>query len=178
ATLPFEFYSGAGGGPSLSQLAPSYQAKVSFSFSGFTTLANGAKVPLETPHRVTPDIAMLADPYTGFLTGETYTKAGDPTFDGFCQSLSSKTEYCEIGIGGTSLAAPTFAGVLALVNQARFDRKKPAIGFVNPALYTLKVGAPGSTSTPIADVRPPTQPAAVLRGYSNDQTMVRVVTMN
>jgi hypothetical protein len=40
------------------------------------------------------------------------------------------------------------------------------------------VGAPGSTSTPIADVRPPAAPAAVLRGYSNDQTEVRVVTMN
>ncbi len=178
ATLPFTFYSGAGGGPSLSQLAPSYQARVPYRLSGFTTLKDGSTVPLETPHRVTPDIAMVADPYTGFLTGETYTKAGDPTFDGFCKSLSSTTEYCEIGIGGTSLAAPSFAGVLALVNQARFDRNKPAIGFVNPALYTLAVGAPGSTSTPIVDVRPPSAPTAVLRGYSNDQTRVRVVTMN
>jgi subtilase family serine protease len=178
AELPFAFYGGAGGGPSLSQLAQSYQAKVPYSLSGFTTLKNGAKVPLQTPHRVTPDIAMVADPYTGFLTGETYTKAGDPTFDGFCKSLSSTTEYCEIGIGGTSLAAPAFAGVLALVNQARFAKGKPAIGFVNPALYRLPIGAPGSTSAPIVDVRPPTQPAAVLRGYSNDQTEVRVVTMN
>jgi subtilase family serine protease len=179
AELPFAFYSGAGGGPSLSQLAPVYQeAKVSYSLSGFTTLTNGTKVPLETPHRVTPDIAMVADPYTGFLTGETYTKAGDPTFDGFCKSLSAKTEYCEIGIGGTSLAAPTFAGVLALVNQARFAKNKPAIGFVNPALYTLPVGAPGTASAPIIDVQAPATPTAVLRGYSNDQTKVRVVTMN
>jgi subtilase family serine protease len=177
--LPFAFYSGSGGGPSLSQLAPDYQeAKVPYSLAGFTTLTNGSKVPLETPHRVTPDIAMVADPYTGFLTGETYTKAGDPTFDGFCKSLSAATEYCEIGIGGTSLAAPTFAGVLALVNQARFARKKPAIGFVNPALYTLAVGAPGTTSAPIIDVQAPAQPTAVLRGYSNDQTEVRLVTMN
>jgi subtilase family serine protease len=179
AELPFAFYSGAGGGPSLSQLAPTYQeAKVSSSLSSFTTLTNGAKVPLETPHRVTPDISMVADPYTGFLTGETYTKAGDPTFDGFCKSLSAKTEYCEIGIGGTSLAAPTFAGVLALVNQARFAKKKPAIGFVNPALYTLPIGAPGTASAPIIDVQAPKLPTAVLRGYSNDQTEVRVVTMN
>jgi subtilase family serine protease len=179
AELPFAFYSGSGGGPSLSQLAPVYQeAKVSYALSGFTTLANGSKVPLETPHRVTPDIAMVADPYTGFLTGETYTKAGDPTFDGFCKSLSATTEYCEIGIGGTSLAAPTFAGVLALVNQARFAHDKPAIGFVNPVLYTLPVGAPGTTSAPIIDVQAPKLPTALLRGYSNDQTEVRVVTMN
>ncbi len=176
--LPFAFYSGAGGGPSLSQIAPGYQANVPFKMSGFTTLEKGTSVPFETPHRVTPDIAMVADPYTGFLTGETYTKAGDPTFDGFCKSLSATTEYCELGIGGTSLAAPSFAGVLALVNQARFDSGKPAIGFVNPALYTLAVGAPGTTAAPITDVRPPAQPTALLRGYSNDQTEVRVVTMN
>jgi subtilase family serine protease len=178
AALPFTFYSGAGGGPSLGQLAPAYQANVAYSLSGFTTLANGASVPLETPHRVTPDIAMVADPYTGFLTGETYTKAGDPTFDKFCKSLTATTEYCEIGIGGTSLAAPAFAGVLALVNQARFARGKTAIGFVNPALYTLPVGAPGTKSAPIIDVHAPTTPMALLRGYSNDQTKVRVVTMN
>jgi subtilase family serine protease len=175
---PFSFYGGAGGGPSLSLLAPAYQAKVPFSMSGFTTLRNGSKVPLEAPHRVTPDIAMVADPYTGFLTGETYTKAGDPTFDGFCQSLSTNREYCEIGIGGTSLAAPTFAGVLALVNQARFARGKTAIGFVNPALYTLAVGEPGTTEAPIIDVQAPSTPTALLRGYSNDPTEVRVVTIN
>jgi len=135
-------------------------------------------VPLETPHRVTPDIAMVADPYTGFLIGETYTKAGDPTFDGFCKSLSKATEYCESGIGGTSLAAPSFAGVLALVNQARFAEGKTAIGFVNPALYTLAVGAPGTTSAPITDIQPPSAPTAMLRGYSNDPTKVRVITVN
>jgi len=176
--LPFSFYGGAGGGPSLSLLAPGYQAKVPYSMSGFTNLKDGSRVPLEAPHRVTPDIAMVADPYTGFLTGETYTKAGDPTFDGFCTSLTKTTEYCEIGIGGTSLAAPTFAGVLALVNQARFGRGKGAIGFVNPALYTLAVGQPGTTSSPITDVQPPATPTAILRGYSNDPTEVRVVTIN
>jgi subtilase family serine protease len=178
AEPPFAFYGGAGGGPSLSQLAPAYQARVPFSLSGFTTLRNGNRVPLETRHRVTPDIAMVADPYTGFLYGETYVKAGDPALDNFCKSLSKTTEYCEMGIGGTSLASPLFAGVLALANQARFAHKKPAIGFVNPALYTLAVGASGTTSSPIVDVHAPMIPAAVLRGYVNDQTMVRVVTMN
>ena len=175
---PFSFYGGAGGGPSLSLLAPAYQAKVPYSMSGFTRLRGGGTVPLEAPHRVTPDIAMVADPYTGFLTGETYTKAGDPTFDGFCTSLTKTTEYCEIGIGGTSLAAPTFAGVLALANQARFNRGKAAIGFVNPALYTLAVGKPGTKSAPIIDIQAPSTPTAVLRGYSDDPTKLRLVTIN
>jgi subtilase family serine protease len=174
----FSFYAGAGGGPSLAMLAPSYQNDVPYKYSGYTIMQNGNRVPLQSPHRVTPDIAMLADPYTGFLVGETYTIAGDPALDGPCTKLSKTTEYCEMATGGTSLAAPTFAGVLALVNQARFGRKLPAIGLVNKALYTLPVGAAGTKVAPIIDVRAPTTPTAVLRGYASDPTEVRVVTMN
>jgi subtilase family serine protease len=176
--LPFTYYAGAGGGPSLVMLAPFYQADVPYSLSGFTTLDGGTVVPLEAPHRVTPDISMVGDPYTGFMIGETYAITGDPVLDVGCVKLSKKNEYCEESIGGTSLSSPLFAGVLALVNQARFDRHKHAVGFVNPALYLLGVGAPGSTYAPIIDVRAPKAPTAVLRGYLGDPTRVRVVTMN
>jgi subtilase family serine protease len=176
--LPFSYYSGAGGGPSLVMLAPFYQADVPYSLSGYTTLEGGAVVPLEAPHRVTPDISMVGDPYTGFIVGETYAITGDPILDVGCVKLSKKYEYCEEGVGGTSLSSPLFAGVLALVNQARFDKHKHAVGFVNPALYLLGVGTPGSTYAPIIDVRPPKTPTAVLRGYLGDPNTVRVVTMN
>ncbi len=178
AALPFTYYSGSGGGPSLAMLAPDYQADVPYSLSGYTTLESGAVVPLEAPHRVTPDIAMVGDPYTGFVTGQTYSITGDPILDAGCVKISKTTEYCEESVGGTSLSSPLFAGVLALVNQARFDRHKQAVGFVNPALYLLGVGAPGSTYAPIIDVLPPQTPTAVLRGYLGDSTKVRVVTMN
>jgi subtilase family serine protease len=176
--LPFTYYSGAGGGPSLVMLAPFYQADVPYALSGYTTLADGSVVPLEAPHRVTPDISMVGDPYTGFVTGETYAITGDPVLDVGCVKISKLNEYCEEAIGGTSLSSPLFAGVLALVNQGRFERHKSAVGFVNPALYLLNVGAPGSTYAPIVDVRAPTTPTAVLRGYLGDNTEVRVVTMN
>jgi len=39
---------------------------------------------------------------------------------------------------GTSAAAPVFAAVLALVNDARISRGMPSVGFVNPALYQLQ----------------------------------------
>jgi subtilase family serine protease len=178
AALPFTFYSGSGGGPSLSMLAPFYQADVPYSLSGFTTLANGSVVPLESPHRVTPDISMVGDPYTGFIVGETYTITGDPILDVGCVKISKTNEYCEESVGGTSLASPLFAGVLALVNQGRFEKHRHAVGFVNPALYLLNVGAPGSTYAPIIDVRAPATPTAVLRGYLGNNTKVRVVTMN
>jgi subtilase family serine protease len=43
--------------------------------------------------------------------------------------------------GGTSFAAPMWAGYLALVNQkAVADSEKP-LGFINPALYTIGLGS-------------------------------------
>jgi len=178
AALPFTFYSGSGGGPSLVMLAPFYQADVPYTLSGFTTLEDGSVVPLEAPHRVTPDISMVGDPYTGFMTGETYTITGVPILDVGCVKISKTNEYCEESIGGTSLSSPLFAGVLALVNQARFQHHKHAVGFVNPALYLLNVGEPGATYAPIIDVKAPKSATAVLRGYLGDPTRVRVVTMN
>jgi len=175
--FPFSFYAGAGGGPSLSQLSPFYQATVPYSLSGFTHLANGASVWLQTPRRVTPDISMVGDPYTGFIYGETFTISGDPVGDAPCKPISATLEYCETVIGGTSLASPLFAGVLALVNEARFSQFEPSVGFINPVLYVLPVGKPGSTA-PIVDVRPPTTPVALLRGYLASANKVRVVSVN
>jgi subtilase family serine protease len=177
-TPPYSFYAGSGGGPSLAMLAPDYQANVSYTLSGYTTLLDGSLVPLEAPHRVTPDVAMDADPYTGFIVGETYTIAGSPITDHGCKAISKTTEYCEVAYGGTSLASPLLAGVLALVDQARFAHHKHAVGFVNPALYGMTVGSPGDTSAPLVDVQAPENPTAVLRSYLGNPTELRVVTMN
>ncbi|KAF8214031.1 subtilisin-like protein [Mycena galopus ATCC 62051] len=40
-----------------------------------------------------------------------------------------------ISIGGTSAATPTFAGLVALLNDARLAAGRPALGFLNPLLY-------------------------------------------
>ncbi|KAK7062125.1 Tripeptidyl-peptidase sed3 [Favolaschia claudopus] len=40
-----------------------------------------------------------------------------------------------ITIGGTSAAAPTFAGLVALLNDARLAAGRPTLGFLNPLLY-------------------------------------------
>lgn len=39
--------------------------------------------------------------------------------------------------GGTSAAAPQFAAILGLLNDARLRAGKPALGFLNPFLYAL-----------------------------------------
>ena len=175
----FSFYAGAGGGPSLVFQEPPYQNPIVPSALANTTyLASGQAVPLNPARRVTPDVALVADPYSGFVIGQTYTIAGNPVNDYGCVPESATLEYCEGGIGGTSLASPLFAGVLALVNQQRFANHLGAIGFVNPALYQLPVGAPGSTTTPLVGVQAPSTPKAVLRGYLGSPGLLRLVTVN
>jgi Pro-kumamolisin, activation domain len=46
----------------------------------------------------------------------------------------------ESSVGGTSAAAPLWAGFTALVNQQAADLGKPAVGFLNPALYAIGKG--------------------------------------
>lgn len=41
---------------------------------------------------------------------------------------------------GTSASTPTWASVIALLNDARLNAGKPALGFINPLLYAQ--GAP------------------------------------
>jgi kumamolisin len=42
--------------------------------------------------------------------------------------------------GGTSFAAPMWAGYLALVNQQAATKKDPAPGFIDPTVYKLSLG--------------------------------------
>ncbi len=44
-------------------------------------------------------------------------------------------------IGGTSAAAPLWAGYMALVNQQAQAAGQPSVGFINPALYALGQGS-------------------------------------
>jgi len=45
------------------------------------------------------------------------------------------TQY--IGVGGTSVAAPLWAGFMALANQQATNNGHASIGFLNPAIYTI-----------------------------------------
>ena len=174
----FVFYAGSGGGISLIEPQPSYQVGiVPTALATSLNLASGYTVPLPTPQRVSPDVAMVGDPYTGYLSGETYTIAGDGHSDIGCTALTSTTEYCEIASGGTSLASPLMAGMIAVVDQARLGAGKALVGFANPWLYGAKIGKT-TNSGGINDIVAPTSPTAVLRGYVTDDTEVRVVTIN
>ncbi|GHJ38066.1 protease pro-enzyme activation domain-containing protein [Streptomyces sp. TS71-3] len=111
--VPGAFNGGAGGGTSKNVAQPFYQQGV---VPDSLAKANGGALPMRT----VPDISAIADPNTGFLVGQTQTFP-----DG-------SQQYSEYRIGGTSLAAPTIAGIQALAQQAHGGRP---LGFANPAIY-------------------------------------------
>ncbi|MBT0772486.1 S8 family serine peptidase [Kineosporia sp. J2-2] len=110
---PGDYLYGAGGGTSRVYAQPKYQ-------KGVVPRSLATRYSTR-PARVVPDVSALGDPNTGMLVGQTQTFP-----DG-------TVRYGEYRIGGTSLASPLFAGIMALADQAA---GRPH-GFANPALYKL-----------------------------------------
>jgi len=84
---------------------------------GVATFLNGGSTTL----RNVPDVAMEAD----------------------VDNYSCNRDYCDAGYGGTSFAAPRWAGFMALVNQQAVEAgtaPSGGIGFFNPGLYTIGKG--------------------------------------
>jgi subtilase family serine protease len=52
-----------------------------------------------------------------------------------------RCSHCYTGVGGTSFAAPIWAGFIALANQYAAATGKPPIGFMNPELYRIGADA-------------------------------------
>ncbi len=115
--LPVSLDGESGGFTSYSYTEPSYQVPV---VPSSLALRNEPLIG-PTPARVVPDIALDADPATGFLIGlhETFPNGPD---------MYAQTRY-----GGTSLASPLLAGVIADADQAA----GVPVGFINPAIYRL-----------------------------------------
>jgi subtilase family serine protease len=176
----YSFYAGSGGGISLLESQPSYQAAlVPYVLATTLNLASTNTEPLPNPMRVSPDVAAVADPYTGYLYGETFTIAGNALADHGCKPISATEEYCENAIGGTSLASPTTAAIMAVIDQKRVAAGEPEIGFANPWLYS--VGSEGngvSLHYAINQIIAPTEPVALIRSYAADLNEARVVTVN
>ncbi|KAJ6045022.1 uncharacterized protein N7446_003224 [Penicillium canescens] len=77
-------------------------------------------------------------------TKEYYSKYADFKGRGF-PDVSAHSLYPDYQVitagntsasGGTSAAAPTFAGIIGLLNDARLRAGKPVLGFLNPFLYS------------------------------------------
>jgi kumamolisin len=105
---------GSGGGGGLSTV---------FAQSSWQTGA-GVNNQYSNGKREVPDISADADPQTGYAIYCTVSAAG-------CSTNG------DVEVGGTSAAAPLWAGSLALVNEYLQQQGKAGAGFINPLLYNL-----------------------------------------
>ena len=128
ATPPAPYLYGSGGGTSILFSEPWYQRGV------VPDILAKKNQTGRNRGRVVPDISMVGDPNTGMKVGET-------------QTFPDGVYYDEYRIGGTSLASPLFAGVMADSDQAHHR----AHGFINPAIY--RMARRGRGRSPITDVK-------------------------
>jgi len=61
----------------------------------------------------------------------------DVAADADFNNYNCQTGSCSGGWGGTSFAAPRWAGYMALVNQQAAAQGKPTLGFIDPAIYSI-----------------------------------------
>jgi subtilase family serine protease len=105
----------AGGGPSILWKQPAYQKHVVPARLARAPGNRGGTV------RSAPDISADADPFTGFAVGLlSFPKNKPPKFS-------------ESDIGGTSLASPLVAGIVAAAQQGQHH----SFGLINPAVYKM-----------------------------------------
>jgi subtilase family serine protease len=64
--------------------------------------------------------------------------SGESNFDFY---VCADQNGCSSGWGGTSFAAPMWAGFMALINQQAIANGNPQLGFINPAVYAIGVGS-------------------------------------
>ncbi len=99
-----------GGGFSTRVPRPQYQAAAVAQY-----LKTAPELPplhdFASKNRAYPDCAALGNSFFVIIGGQAYD------------------------VSGTSCSAPVVAGMLTLVNNARLNAGKPAVGFVNPAFY-------------------------------------------
>jgi len=109
---------GSGGGFSQFFSIPSYQATDVSDY-----LSSGVKLPPACAYnatgRGTPDAAALGDIHFQVIN------------DGV-----------DIPVGGTSASAPSFSGVMSLLNDQLLNEGKPVLGFLNPWLYQTATNNP------------------------------------
>jgi len=108
-------WSGSGGGLSRYELEPSYQSSF--------------PVPRDsTGKRAVPDVAYDSSPTTGV-----------PVYD--TVALNGETGWFQVG--GTSAAAPQWAGLFAIANSIRHAAGKASLSHTNNSLYAIAKSNPG-----------------------------------
>jgi subtilase family serine protease len=114
-----------GGGMSAFESLPAWQG-------GVTAAGGGPLV-----RRAVPDVAFNANPMTGEYVALTAPGATTTTWSAY---------------GGTSIAAPQWAGVVAVANAMRVASSKAVLGDIHGLLYKTIAPVPGSYASAFGDV--------------------------
>jgi len=120
---------------------------LSASGGGASTVFTKAQAPWQTAltpadgHRDVPDVSLAASPnHDGSLVcSQAATGSGATScVSGFRDSAQNLSP-----VGGTSVGAPAFAGIIAILNQAA-PSAGGGLGNINPKLYALAVSTPAA----------------------------------
>ena len=119
--------SATGGGASMVFSKPSWQTS--------------AGVPADGSRDV-PDVSLSASPnHDPYLICSQSFFAGKTPAVTSCSSGFRASDGNLAAVGGTSVGAPAFAGIVAILNQAKGSA---GLGNINPTLYSLAASAPNS----------------------------------
>ena len=128
-------YVTAVGGTDLTTNGPggSWSSETAWRYSGGGISVNRIPIP---SYQKTPGVITSANKGSTTLRNVPDVAAEANTDNYICYNLK-----CGGGWGGTSFAAPRWAGYLALANQQAALHGNPTLGFINPALYTTGLGS-------------------------------------
>jgi subtilase family serine protease len=161
ANSPSQFWNssnGAGGGSALSYIPEIAWNDTSASIAQGTGLAasgggastlfakptwqTGTGVPNDSKRDV-PDLALNASPFhdSYLICSNDYFTSGGSSLTSCSSGYRASDGSTLSAIGGTSAGAPTFAGIVAIINQAIGSNGQ---GNLNPTLYSLATSAPAA----------------------------------
>jgi kumamolisin len=121
---------GGGGGLSIYYQQPNWQT------------GPGTNNQYSNGMREVPDVSADADTLTGYAIYDS-SRFKSPSA---CRPAGSSGDLCFTIIGGTSAAAPLWASLTLLANQAAAAAKQAPLGFLNPALYSLGSSTTGASA--------------------------------
>ena len=128
-------YVTAVGGTDLTTKTAGGKWKSETGWSGSAGMPSKNKVPI-------PDYQLLPGVITALNQGSTTLRdIPDVAAEANTDQYSCFDGFCGGGNGGTSYAAPQWAGFIAMANQRAVAHGGSTLGFLNPALYAIGLGS-------------------------------------
>jgi subtilase family serine protease len=123
------------GGTDLTTTGPGGSWKAETGWNGSAGMPSKNKVPIPSYQKL-PGVVTTSN-----HGSKTLRNIPDVAAEANTNQFSCYDGGCTGGNGGTSYAAPLWAGFVALANQQAVATGKPLAGFINPAVYAIGTGS-------------------------------------